>query len=276
MQKRASPAVESVRLPFKTRRMRLESIESNGSAFVTCWFSGDDLRDLQSPGAGDHIKLQVPDASGHLVVPAFDEAGERLANRADLALRDMTPRIVDAAAGRLRIDFVRHLGGVIGPWLERAAVGDELAFVGPRGSRRIVEAVDEVRFVADLTALPSAERRFDELPDTVTGELHLVVESAADIDGISVPERIRVITHELGTEGVAGGWPGVATALEASLASIEPTQRILIWAAGEASGVASIRAVANAVAREGVFGAFNGYWRAGEAEYDHHAPLPEL
>ena len=269
MTKAAAPELVGERLPMRARRIRLESIEPNGGAFVRCWFAGDDLADFRSPGPGDHVKLQVPGADGALVVPEFGD-DERLANREALQLRDMTPREVEG--GRLRIDFARHEGGPIGAWLARMRVGDECAIIGPRGSKRVVDEVERVVLVADLTALPSAERRLAELPGGPGGVLHLVVASEADVAEIVAPDGVMVVVHELGDRAAAGGWPGVA---EKVAASIPASGSVLVWAAGEASGVATIRRVANEAAREGLLAHFNGYWRAGEAEYDHHAPLPE-
>ena len=268
MTKAAAPTLEAERFPMRVRRIRLESIEPNGERFVRCWFAGDDLVGFASPGPGDHVKLQVPGADGALVVPELD--GDRIANRADLDLRDMTPREVDGEAGRLRIDFARHGGGAIGGWLERMRPGDECAIVGPRGSKRVVDEVERVVLVADLTALPSAERRLAELPGRPGGVLHLVVGAESDVAEVVAPDGVMVVVHELG-ESLAG-WPGVAARVAAS---IPDAGRALVWAAGEAAGVATVRDAANAAAREGLVAHFNGYWRAGVAEYDHHAPLPE-
>ena len=269
MQKAAAPELVGERLPMRARRIRLESIEPNGERFVRCWFAGDDLADFRSPGPGDHVKLQVPGADGALVLPEVDDEG-RVANREALQLRDMTPREVQG--GHLRLDFVRHGDGAVGGWLERMQVGDECVIVGPRGSKRVVDAVEKVVLVADLTALPSAERRFAELPGEPGGVLHLVVADESDVAEVVVPDGVVLVIHELGDAAGAGGWPGVA---EKVAASIPATGSVLVWAAGEAAGVASIRRVANEAAREGLVAHFNGYWRAGVAEYDHHAPLPE-
>lgn len=272
MQKAAAPQLDTQRFPMRVRRIRLESIEPNGTAFVRCWFAGDELRDFVSPAPGDHVKLQVPGADGALTLPVLDEESGRIANRDELALRDMTPREVDAAAGRMRIDFARHGAGAIGEWLERMRPGDECAIVGPRGSKRVVDEVERVVLVADLTAVPSAERRLAELPGAPGGVLHLVVADVADIDHVSFPEHVELVVHELEEDAADGGWPGVA---ERVAESIPAEGRVLVWAAGEAAGVATIRRVVNEAARDGLVAHFNGYWRAGEAEYDHHAPLPE-
>ena len=259
----AEPAVDTIRHEMRTRRLRLDSIAPRGNDLVTCWFTGD-LDGFVSLGSGDHVKFQVPDVDGRLPDAVITDG--RLANRAEFALRDMTPReVVD---GRLRIDIVRHDGGVVGEWLTRATPGDEVLILGPRGSRRITEPLESARYFVDAAAIPAAERRLAEIA-VADAELHVIVAPGAEAGNLDAGDA-RVIRHELA--GGIPGWSGIDAILAESVPADGAT---LVWAAGEATGVAAARRAAKSLARPGLFGLFNGYWRAGESGYDHHAPLPE-
>ncbi|MEF3323258.1 siderophore-interacting protein [Gulosibacter sp. GYB002] len=254
-----TPKTDKQRFEMRRRSVTLDSIEHRGPQLVRCWFSGD-LEDFVSPNSGDHVKLQVPNGDGNLVAPRIDPETGRPANRAELGLRDMTPRKVEG--GRVAIDIVRHSGGVIGSWLEHASVGDRCAFHGPRGTKTIVEPLDELIAVVDLTALPAAERRFTELG--IPGKLHLIGEG---VDELELPNNVAVTATPYDVE-----WREVIPGV---LDDIPPTGAVLVWGAGEARGVSELRAALRQRVRSGLFGAFNGYWQRGIAEFDHHAELPQ-
>lgn len=264
MTKLASPATELTRFEPRARQVRLESMHWRADNLVSCWFTGAELHDFVSPAGGDHIKLQVPNASGELVAAQTDLETGRITNRAELGLRDMTPRAIDRDDQRLRIDIVAHAGGVVGQWLNRAQPGDECAIMGPRGSRQVVEPLDRVIAVVDAAALPAAERRLDDFQ--LPGELHLL--GIRDVAALDLPEGVALVEHELER---ADDWGAVAAEV---VARIPADERVLVWGAGEAHGVAQLRGRAGERAREGLFGQFNGYWQVGVAEYDHHADLP--
>ena len=212
MTKLASPATELTRFEPRARQVRLESMHWRADNLVSCWFTGAELHDFVSPAGGDHIKLQVPNASGELVAAQTDPETGRITNRAELGLRDMTPRAIDRDDQRLRIDIVAHAGGVVGQWL------------------------------------------------------HLL--GIRDVAALDLPEGVELFEHELER---ADDWGAVAAEV---VARIPADERVLIWGAGEAHGVAQLRGRAGELAREGLFGQFNGYWQVGIAEYDHHADLP--
>lgn len=256
-----SPATETQRFEPRRRLVTLDALEPRGNRMVRCWFAGDDLADFVSPNATDHIKLQVPDAAGELVEPVRDAETGRIRNRHELGLRDMTPRVVDS--GRVAIDIVRHDGGVVGAWLERARVGDQCALLGPRGSKRVTEPLDRMIAVVDLAALPAVERRFREL--ALPGELHLVGDG---IETLDLPDSVTVSRHP-----DAHGWQAVIAAVQG--AQPQPG-RTFVWGAGEATRVAELRAALRQIDDLDVFAQFNGYWQRGVSEYDHHAELPTV
>lgn len=265
MSKLATPATQLQRFEPRARRVKLEALHQRGPRLVTCWFTGEDLRDFVSPAGGDHVKLQVPGADGVLVAEQLDPETGRLLNKDVLGLRDMTPRAVDNDDCRVRIDIVAHDDGVVGQWLQRAQPGDECILRGPRGSRQVTEELDRFIAVVDASALPAAERRLAEMG--LVGALHLL--GGDGIEAIDLPEGVELVHHET---AAPNDWREVAAAIAAR---IPADQRTLVWAAGEAHGVSQVRAAVREVACEGLFGQFNGYWQAGVAEYDHHAELPE-
>lgn len=255
-----SPETQLQRFALRRRIVTLDAIEARGERMVRCWFIGDDLTDFVSPNSGDHVKLQVPNREGALTEPQQDAETGRILNRPELQLRDMTPRIV--SSGCIAIDMVRHDGGVIGKWLQRAAVGDRCAILGPRGSKAIIEPLDTLIAVVDLTALPAAERRFRELD--LPGQLHLIGSGDMSVD---VDARVQVIHH-----AEVHGWH---EANSSAIAVLPSEGRTFVWGAGEAAGVSNLRAAVRECNRDGLFAQFNGYWQRGVSEYDHHAQLPE-
>jgi len=117
--------------------------------------------------------------------------------------------------------------------------------------------------VVDLAALPAAERRFHEL--ALPGELHLIGDGVTTLD---LPDIVTVTRHP-----DPHGW---SAAIDAVRHACPQTGRTLMWGAGEASGVANLRAALRAADDANVFAQFNGYWQRGVSEYDHHAELPEV
>ena len=225
--------------------------------------AGPDAVGFESPGPLDHVKLQVPGADGVLVEPRLGADGA-LANRAELHLRDMSIRAFDAAAGWLDLDVVRHEGGPLGAWAERAAVGDRVATLGPRGSKRIADVFDEYVFAVDLTALPAASRWAERLRPAARVTLLVCADEA---DRIEVRGEAALTTRWV-TPRADG------TTLATALAAHEfAGGEAFVWCGGEAGELAAVRRWARDTGFDGDRLDVSGYWRRGEAGFDHHTEI---
>src|SRR5690606_21815632 len=113
-----------------------------------------------------HVKLFLPGAPGAKpVLPVMGPKGPSFSEGQDRPIsRDYTPRLYDADAMELHIDFVLHHSGPATDWAAAAKVGDYLGVAGPRGSFIIPHEFDWHLLIGDETAIPAIARRLFELP----------------------------------------------------------------------------------------------------------------
>jgi NADPH-dependent ferric siderophore reductase len=126
-------------------------------------FTSPELHDFVSAAPDDHVKLFFPREGG-----GPDH------------MRDYTPRLFDAGAGTLTIDFALHEAGPATAWAATAKAGDALEIGGPRGSTIVPDDFDWYLLVGDETALPAMGRRVEALrPDAAVMTI-AVVEADAE------------------------------------------------------------------------------------------------
>lgn len=237
-----------VRHELKARTLDVVGVRAVAGPLVRVTLGGSDLDDFAAPGPGDHVKVLLPE-------------GVR---------RDYTPAAFrpDGAHGpELDLDFVVH--GDEGPasaWASRAQPGDTLTVGGPRGSRLAPAAVGHAVLVADESALPAARRwleAFDGVPVTAlffvsdpASAAYLDGESTgdADIHWFSGADREQRVDE--GLRGIAYG-DDTFVALAGEANALIPWRRYL----RRELGLPTSQVVAD------------GYWKRGEADRDHHAPL---
>ncbi|PWR20104.1 NADPH-dependent ferric siderophore reductase [Zavarzinia compransoris] len=150
-------------------------------------FTSPDLRDFQSWGADDHVKIFLPDP----------------ASPGGTSMRDYTPRYFDAAGESLTIDFALHDTGIATDWARGAKPGDRLAVAGPRGSAVVSDDFDHYLLVGDETALPAIGRRLEGLRPGVPVTTIMVVEDAAETQHIETRAHWQPVW--LCRNGGAGG-----------------------------------------------------------------------
>lgn len=165
--------IERIRQEPKRRLLSVLAVEDLTPRMRRITFSGADLRDFQSFGADDHVKILLPDP----------------ANPGQLAMRDYTPRTFDAAAERLTIDFALHESGLATAWARNARPGDRLTVAGPRGSAVVSDDFDHYLLIGDETALPAIGRRLEGLRAQVPVTTIIVVEDEAEVQRIKTSAR---------------------------------------------------------------------------------------
>ena len=154
---------------------------------------GAELEGFESPGPDDHVKLFFPNAQGAFVLPELTAQGPRYPDGlVPSPSRDYTPRLHDAAAGELVLDFVLHGHGVASGWALRAQPGDALVVAGPRGSFQVADDYDAYVLIGDETALPAIARRLAELPEHAQAEVLVEIPEEADRQPLPSAAQVRV------------------------------------------------------------------------------------
>lgn len=262
--------VNVVMHPLAARELEVHRVEVIGPAMIRVVLAGSDAGTVPFLPwtSDDHVKLLFPEPGQPPVLPGIVDGRPRW-GEARGELRDYTVRAVDAVAGTLTIDGVVHLHGPAGRWFARAAVGDRLGVLGPRGSHVYPPGYGHYVLLGDETALPALGRWLDEpgLRARIT-----LVTAAEEPDAYPLPEPAAPIEpHHLvlpsGTERGAA----LAEHLRVALAAVDDPDDVFVWAAGEATALRAVRSVLRESAVPRHAWAVDGYWRLGVAGLDHHA-----
>ncbi len=203
-------------------------------------FSGTGLERFADPG-NLHVRLALPPEGtardGWLKV-APDGSAEPVGGGLQPPHRKYTLRAIDAAAGRLVIDFVLH--GDAGPgsaWAMRARPGDVLGVTGPGG--RGCGVADWYLFAGDETALPAIGRMLEHLPPEAAGIALVEVGGREDEQHLRRPAGIALRWLPRG-----GAPAGTTTLLQDAIVNLRPPEDgrgIFAWAACEHAAIDVIR-----------------------------------
>ncbi|GAB2469429.1 siderophore-interacting protein [Xylanimonas ulmi] len=211
---------------------------------------------------GDHVKVVVPDeATGDIVLPQPTPQGPRLPDGSRPVMRDYTVRAWDGERCELTLDFVVHEHGPAGRWAARAAAGDRIGVLGPRGHVLFPQNYPVYLAVGDATALPAIARLLEELPEGARAVAFVAVADGEEQD----------LAVRAGSELT---WvPQASGALEAAVRSWRAPHDgdWFAFAAGEAGVMTAIRRYLRhevGLPKEQVD--VDGYWKAGVAGLDHH------
>lgn len=233
------------------RTLTVTEVASIAPTLVRVTFTADELAGFSAPGPADHVKVFFPD-------------------RASGISRDYTPvefRANGAHGPELDIDFFVH--GDDGPasaWAAAATPGDTLTLGGPRGSHLVPHGMKRLLIVADETALPAARRWIDAVGDDVEIEGFFSVRHAttsAYLTGVRVDARLHWFE---GSDRDAQR--------ETAIRQATVDDSTFAFLAGEARALVPLRRYLRrelGLAKEQVDA--QGYWKVGEANLDHHAPL---
>jgi NADPH-dependent ferric siderophore reductase len=237
--------ITRVRYELRRRTLAVRRIETVTPGMLRVWLGGEDLDGFTSLGADDHIKIFVPGAG---------EEAER---------RDYTPRLYDAEAGELAIDFALHEAGPATSWARAAAVGDTLEIAGPRGSMVVPPTFDWWLLVGDETALPAIGRRIEELPAGTP---------VTSIVAVAGPAEEQVFAtaadhHALWVHRPLDRADEVAPLLDALAARTLPAGDGFVFIAAEARVARALRAqVVEAMGHPSKWLKAAGYWVKGQAD----------
>ncbi|WJI16084.1 siderophore-interacting protein [Pseudoxanthomonas winnipegensis] len=190
---------------------------------------GRELEGFVSASPEDHVKLFFPNADGEFVTPTPGPNGPEFPpGKTPSPMRDYTPRLYDAQAGTLAIDFVLHGDGPASTWAAQAKVGDALAMGGPRGSFLVAEDFDHYVLVGDETALPAIGRWLSEMP--AGRKATVLIEIPEDADRQDLPTQAGATVHWLPRNGVPAQR---SERLEQALDDVSPAGDTFWWIACE-------------------------------------------
>jgi NADPH-dependent ferric siderophore reductase len=234
------------------RRRHLVVLERTGLTDTLVRFTfGGDLEGFTSLGPADHVKAFFAGPDG-------------------IVGRDYTPaefRPIGASSGpELDIDVVVH--GDAGPataWASRAGRGDGLDIAGPRGSRLAPIGFTNALLLADPAGMPALRRWIRAFAGVLPVHAVLFGDDARLVDYLDDLEMLAAT-------------PQLALAGEYDLLEVVRSQNVtvdtFVWAAGEAGALIPVRRWLKQDAglpKENL--SLHGYWKAGVAGLDHHAPL---
>ncbi len=258
---------------IKRRKLRVLRSKLVAPRMQRITLIGEDLEGFVSLAPGDHVKVFFPDpTSGEIITPSF-EKGAPAPTGGEVIARDYTPFAFrpDGEHGpELDLDFVLHANdahsGPAAAWAASAAPGDPLVVAGPRGSLVPPSNIEQAILLADESALPAVTRWLDLLGDTPVIGLFTVeqLETASYLDSYTGPSRTF--------NWVSGKDCGARIA--AALESLEITEQTMVFLAGEAGSLIPLRRYLRrelGLPKSQVDA--HGYWKQGEANLDHHAPL---
>jgi NADPH-dependent ferric siderophore reductase len=253
---------EAVRVPHELRRRVLEvlRVEHVTPRIRRVVLGGDGLEaDFPFPrlAASDHVKVVLPDeATGELVVPDGPVRG-----LSGVAVRDYTVRRFDADTRELALDFVVHQHGPAGRWAAKAKPGDRLGVWGPRGSVCHPAGYARYLLLGDETALPALGRWLEDLP------------AGAEVTALVATEDPEDATY---LDHPAVRWVAPGNLEEAVRALPAPDGDTYVWGAGEAGSLVPVRRyLRRELGLPKHQADVDGYWKRGEANFDHHAPQEE-
>lgn len=185
--------VAGATLPPDLRILTVRDIQALTPRMRRVVFEGEDLGRFATREQIHTRLLFQPEDATIAEWPLLDDAGliQWPGGTQRLGSRVYTLRYVDAAAGRLWIDFFDHGGeGPGARWLRRARPGEVVGALGPaahgpRLARRMVLAGDE-------TGLPGIARILEEAPEGTCGMALISVADVAERQPLRAPPGMEV------------------------------------------------------------------------------------
>jgi NADPH-dependent ferric siderophore reductase len=301
--------VEAPPIPaYRTFAVRVSRLCRLSPSFLRVTLTGPDLDECAPNGFDQRIKLLLPIAGrgGRDCPTGPDWYGEwrALPEERRNPIRTYTVRAARPQAREIDVDVVLH--GATGPasaWAEQAAVGDELAVVGPNAGYagptggvewRPPADASSLLVAGDETAVPAVCAIVESLPAGPPARVLLEVPTAADILPMAIPPGVEVtwLPRTTGTAAPAAHGERLVAAVlralrelrqdrpapSAELDDVDVDAEILwdvpaddattagpyVWLAGEAGMVKALRRLlVQDAGLDRASVAFMGYWRQG-------------
>lgn len=256
---------------FTAREVVVSAVSRPVPAFARVTLSSPELHDFVSTGPADHAKVFFPHPiTGVLEAPTAVGPTEDGIVRPDTQTfaRDFTPLNIREVNGGVLFDIDLYLHDNPGPasaWGAQAKVGDKIVIVGPRGSRSMPEGASSLLCVVDPTAMPSATRWIKDMPEGAT------IEVVADVTYDDLDWVEEYFRQETGRDvWVREPLGDLGQAILDS--QIDPST--FVFAAGDANRLIPLRrAIRDELKLPRAQYQISGYWRQGEANFDHHLPI---
>lgn len=260
------PRLRVVRLAARTE---LVPRAVNGAGFVRVRLQADGPLDgFTSPGAGDHLRVIVPEAPEWVRV-AVDGHGHPTAPS-----RTETIVAFDAQAGWVELDILVHRSddageaGLIGPWAADAPLGSPAVIADPKGSVVLTGSPAAFVLAGDDSAIPALRRYLRMLGARPRGLV--LLETAFDPESLGLAVGTGVELRVLAPDPAR---PSAALAAELATLAAEPPPAgsdprdpalgpdVFVFACGEQSLLAHARALLAAWGIDVERAVAKGYWR---------------
>jgi NADPH-dependent ferric siderophore reductase len=219
--------VEAPQIPaYRTFAVRVARLQRLSPSFLRVTFTGPDLDECAPNGFDQRIKLLLP-LPGRGVAdcptgPDWYAEWRALPAGHRNPIRTYTVRAGRPAVREIDVDVVLH--GATGPasaWAQQAAVGDEIALVGPNlrfpgptgGFEWHPPSDASCLLVAgDETAVPAVAAIVESLPAGTDARVLLEVPTAADILPLAAPAGVEVTWLPRRTHGATSAPHGTRLA----------------------------------------------------------------
>jgi NADPH-dependent ferric siderophore reductase len=220
-------------------------------------FEGDCLRRLGVDQPGTSVRFVVPWPGAELELPDWNGNEFLLSGGSRPALRTFTPLRPDARLGRLDLEIVRHPGGAVSDWAERAPLGSPAAVSGPGAGYEFPADAERLLVLGDETAIPAIGQLAEMAPDRLALQLHVeVIRDDAVLD-LRLRPQDTIEWHVTPAAEHPGG--RIASVVEAIDDLADGTY---LWAAGEASAMQRIRNhVFKTIGTDRGRATVRGYWK---------------
>ncbi|MET7400209.1 siderophore-interacting protein [Dactylosporangium sp. NPDC005572] len=256
--------VELVWHDLTPRLLEVRRVHRLTPRMVRVTLGGEQLDGFRYGAPDDHVKVFFPQPGAGLpVMPTLGEDGlEPPPPGSPLpTYRDYTVRYLRPEQRELDIDFALHGHGPGASWAAKAAPGDRVGILGPRGSNVVPFNFDWYLLGADETALPALAAWLEQLPDGATVLAFVEVADAGEEQELATKTAatVRWLHRDRG-ESLGTAIPAAAL----------PAGDGYAWVAGEATGLKPIRRHLRGLGLNRDWLEIDGYWKRGTVNLDHH------
>jgi NADPH-dependent ferric siderophore reductase len=255
--------------PPRLRRVRLAARTQLVPGFVRVRLQSDEpLEGFTSPGAGDHLRVFVPEEPSWSAV-AIDENGHPTAPS-----RTETIVAFDGEAGWVDLDILVHAAdsrgdaGLIGPWAAHAPLGSPAVIADPKGS--VVLSGSPAAFVlaGDDSAIPALRRYLGMLGPGIAGVVLLETAFDPAALGVVVPSEVELRQFAPDPTRPSAALAAALSELAAGAPPAGPDSTspergpdVFVFACGEQSLLAPARALLAAWGIDVERAVAKGYWK---------------